>query len=155
MGSALLPWMAGANGKKVQEYFQCTCWASHWEASILFPCSGKWVSWIAAKIWSKYDFWLYSSSLLFYSFPHDKLPMGLNGWMVSTTYVLPNQQSQWCETIRAQPLRAQSAQQQAYIWQVSLNLLLPAAVEEILIPEFITLLLSPEFTWSLKISKLF
>lgn len=56
----------------------------------------KRVSWIAAKIWSKYDFWLYSSSLLFYSFPHDKLSMGLNGWMDSSTCVLLNQQTGWC-----------------------------------------------------------
>lgn len=53
------------------------------------------VSSSAAKIWSKHGFWLYSSFLLFYNFPHDKLSMGLNDWRDSSTCVLLKKQSGW------------------------------------------------------------
>lgn len=36
-----LLWLSGDKGKKVQECFQHMSWASHWEASTHFPCSGE------------------------------------------------------------------------------------------------------------------
>lgn len=81
------------------------------------------------------------------------LGMGMTEGTQAHVFCLKNSQGD-PDTIRTQPPRARSAQQQAHIWQVSLNLLLPAAVEETSVPQFITLLLSLEFTWSLKINKL-
>lgn len=153
MGSVLLPWSAGAKGKKVQEHFQCTCWASHWEASTLFPCSGR----EQVELLLKYKVNTIFGSIYLPCFPTDFhmtsfLWVSMAVWTQAHMFCLISIQGD-AETIHTQPLRAWSAQQQACIWQVSLNLLLPAAVEKILVPEFITLLLSLGFTWSLKINE--